>query len=188
MMCYKKKNTLMGFLNDYDLSSLSSAAGPEGNERMGAVPFMALDLLTPKGQRGEVKCLYRHALESFMWVLVWVSLRYRNGVLLPPETRLCDSWANTDLHACAVEKYYFLCHCFEFDPDGIDPLMWKLVLHCLFVLDTEAHNRQLKNVRRFRARRAGEETNAEESELDVDDFLHKFTSTKSWVQLSDSLR
>ncbi|KAG1718981.1 uncharacterized protein EDB91DRAFT_1009110, partial [Suillus paluster] len=58
----------------------------------GTVLFMTLDLLTPEGQRGEVEHLYGHDLESFVWVLVWVCLRCRKGVLLPPETRPFDAW------------------------------------------------------------------------------------------------
>ncbi|KAG0706458.1 hypothetical protein DFH29DRAFT_1022318 [Suillus ampliporus] len=95
MMYYRtKEGVLMGVLNDYDLSSLATAFGPQGNERTGTVPFMALDLLTPEGQQGNVKHLYRHDLESFVWVLAWVSLRYRNGVLLPRETRPLDVVGN----------------------------------------------------------------------------------------------
>ncbi|KAJ8584443.1 hypothetical protein M405DRAFT_692892, partial [Rhizopogon salebrosus TDB-379] len=67
-----KEGNLLGVLNDYDLSSLRITQGPQGNERTGTVPFMALELLTKEGQRGEVKYSYRHDLESFMWVLPWV--------------------------------------------------------------------------------------------------------------------
>ncbi|KAG2125386.1 hypothetical protein DEU56DRAFT_825362, partial [Suillus clintonianus] len=66
MMYYKSEGALMGIFYSYDLSSLSTPAGPGGNERMGTIPFMALDLLPNTwGQRGEVKHLYRHDLESF---------------------------------------------------------------------------------------------------------------------------
>jgi hypothetical protein len=50
MWYWGEDDTLMGVLNDYDLSSLATLQGPEGNERTGTVPFMALDLLTAKGQ------------------------------------------------------------------------------------------------------------------------------------------
>ncbi|KAG2337157.1 hypothetical protein BDR05DRAFT_970511, partial [Suillus weaverae] len=83
LMWYRRNGKLIGVLNDYDLSSLANIVGPQGNERTGTVPFMALDLLTAQAQRGEVKHLYRHDLESFMWVFAWISLCYRQGVLLP---------------------------------------------------------------------------------------------------------
>ncbi|KAG2088563.1 uncharacterized protein F5147DRAFT_620882, partial [Suillus discolor] len=82
LMWYRKDGRLIGVLNDYDLSSLANALGPQGNERTVTVPFMALDLLTKEGQEGKVKHLYRHDLESFMWVFAWIFLRYRQGVLL----------------------------------------------------------------------------------------------------------
>ncbi|KAJ8586355.1 hypothetical protein M405DRAFT_359559 [Rhizopogon salebrosus TDB-379] len=64
MWYWGEDNTLIGVLN---ISSLATVRGPEGNERTRTVPFMALDFLTEKGRRGEVKHLYCHDLESFMW-------------------------------------------------------------------------------------------------------------------------
>ncbi|KAG1876137.1 hypothetical protein C8R48DRAFT_570134, partial [Suillus tomentosus] len=62
LMWYRKDRRLIGVLNDYDLSSLANAVGPQGNGRTGTVPFMALDLLTKISQQGKVKHLYRHDL------------------------------------------------------------------------------------------------------------------------------
>ncbi|KAG2131321.1 hypothetical protein DEU56DRAFT_717782, partial [Suillus clintonianus] len=93
MMWYRDKlGKLMGVLNDCDLSSLANVPGPQGNERTGTVPFMAFDLLTARAQRGEVKHLYRHDMESFVWVFIWICFRYSNGALLPPASRRFDSW------------------------------------------------------------------------------------------------
>ncbi|OAX32100.1 hypothetical protein K503DRAFT_808564 [Rhizopogon vinicolor AM-OR11-026] len=52
MMWYRNGRILMGVLNDYDLSSLADAQGPQGNlnECTGTIPFMALDLFTEEGQ------------------------------------------------------------------------------------------------------------------------------------------
>ncbi|KAG1729554.1 hypothetical protein EDB19DRAFT_1641859, partial [Suillus lakei] len=67
----------IGVLNDYDLSSTNDT--PTGNERTGThtrtVPFVAMQLLKPKGIAGEVEHLYRHDAESFIWVLIWVCLQ-----------------------------------------------------------------------------------------------------------------
>ena len=186
MMYYRTKNgTLMGVLNDYDLSSLAAAAGPQGNERTGTVPFMALDLLTPAGQRGEVKHLYRHDLESFIWVLVWVSLRYRDGVLLPLPSRPLDVWAIAGPEACRKEKRSFLYEYLEFEPLGIDPRIWVLVVDSMQVLKLDADRRQALAAKQRRSNPgSGHLILAEELELDDDDFLHKLTSTEAWVQLS----
>jgi hypothetical protein len=121
MMWYEKDGILMGVLNDYDLSSLARAQGPQENERTGTVPFMALDLLTPKGQGGEIKHLYRHDLESFIWVLVWVCLRYKDGTLLT-FNRPFDDWATKDA-VTVGEKYYFLDNFLAFKPKDTDPLV-----------------------------------------------------------------
>jgi hypothetical protein len=53
--------------------------GVTGNERTGAVPFMAIELLTEQRSAGEIKHVYAHDAESFIWVLVWISLRYEDG-------------------------------------------------------------------------------------------------------------
>lgn len=45
--------------------------------------FMANDLLTEDAMEGEAKRLYRHEVESFIAVLVWITCRYANGKLRP---------------------------------------------------------------------------------------------------------
>ncbi|KAG0699558.1 hypothetical protein DFH29DRAFT_42328 [Suillus ampliporus] len=188
MMYYRTKNgVLMAVLNDYDLSSLAITPGPQSNERTGTVPFMALDLLSPQGQRGQVKHLYRHDLESFMWVLVWVCLRYRNGVLLPWKTRPFDEWATAGPDVCGEKKFWFQNNFLDFEPSDIEPRMWDLTADCFQALKLDADHRQAV---RFRQRRsnpgASKQMHAEKIELDVDDFLQKFTCTESWIRLSTS--
>ncbi|KAG1772572.1 hypothetical protein EV702DRAFT_1201429 [Suillus placidus] len=84
------------------------------------IPFMALDLLSEKGQRGEVQHFYRHDLESFMWVLVWVSLRYKDGQHLPRKLRPFDKWATVYAEACAKEKSFFVTNFLEYELPDID--------------------------------------------------------------------
>ncbi|KAG1754740.1 uncharacterized protein EDB91DRAFT_1076846 [Suillus paluster] len=180
MMFYETdKGILMGVLNNFDLSLLATTKGPLGNERTGTVPFMALNLLTEEGLRGEVEHLYHHDLESFMWVLVWVCLHYRKGVLLPPKTRPLDAWATTEAKACGKKKYYFIGRISRYRTVDIDSRMWDLVLDCLNILDMDTYNRQQQL-------RLGVD-NAQESEADMDEFLHRFTSTKSWISLTEDL-
>ncbi|KAG2065052.1 hypothetical protein BDR04DRAFT_191035 [Suillus decipiens] len=104
LMWYWKDGKRVGVLNDYNLSSLADDPGARANEFMGTVPFMALDLLTQEGQRGEVKHLYRHDLESFMWCFAWISLRYKEGVLLPRGLRPFDEWAKSDTVTCRQKR------------------------------------------------------------------------------------
>ena len=89
----KQRRRALGILNDWDMSSRverypgmasvvtmvtndpSRVAEAEAlNNRTGTVPFMALDLLTEDGP--VPKHLYRHDLESFLWVLIWAAVHY----------------------------------------------------------------------------------------------------------------
>ncbi|KIJ09868.1 hypothetical protein PAXINDRAFT_42733, partial [Paxillus involutus ATCC 200175] len=81
LMYYRVDGNVVGVLNDYDLASSASSANPLGNERTGTIPFMAIDLLNADGQVGKVKHLYRHDMESFIWVFVWISIQYKDGKL-----------------------------------------------------------------------------------------------------------
>ncbi|KAH7891076.1 hypothetical protein F5I97DRAFT_1841644, partial [Phlebopus sp. FC_14] len=105
LMYYRDKDgNVVGVLNDFDLASLGD--GVTGTERTGTVPFMALDLLTEKALRGEVTHLYEHDAESFIWVLIWISLRYSNGQ--PMRNKALDQWLIVDAVMCRKEKSDFL--------------------------------------------------------------------------------
>ncbi|KAH7891055.1 hypothetical protein F5I97DRAFT_1964440 [Phlebopus sp. FC_14] len=105
LMYYRDKDgNVVGVLNDFDLASLGD--GVTGTERTGTVPFMALDLLTEKALRGEVKHLYEHDAESFIWVLTWISLRYSNGQ--PMRNKALDQWLIVDAVRCGQQKSAFL--------------------------------------------------------------------------------
>jgi hypothetical protein len=187
MMWRKDKNgTLIGVLNDYDLSSLATAQGPLGNERTGTVPFMSLDLLTKRGQRGEVEHLYRHDLESFMWVLAWVFLRYKDGELLT-SGRPFDEWATKDAETVGKEKLYFLLNFLDFKPPDIDMRMWSLLADCLMVVRKDAGRRLdlLLGLSRKLAQRAEIVVQIERDDAYL---LNLFTSTEGWVELSESLQ
>ncbi|KAG2149127.1 uncharacterized protein EDB93DRAFT_1250051 [Suillus bovinus] len=185
LMWYWKDGKRMGVLNDYDLSSLANDPGPRGNERTGTVPFMALDLLTEEGQRGQVKHLYRHDLESFMWCFAWICFRYENGVLLPQKYRLLDEWATLDAVACGEKKYYFQGHVKPPPRSHIPESVWKFLVDCFDVLDTHTFNRRKQLIRS--TQRGDKPANFEESDSDIDSFLQSFEDTKSWVALSKSL-
>ncbi|KAG2096083.1 uncharacterized protein F5147DRAFT_393285 [Suillus discolor] len=180
LMWYWKDGKRIGVLNDYDLSSLADDPGPRGNERTGTVPFMALDLLTKDGQQGKVKHLYRHDLESFMWVFAWICLRYRQGVLLSRRLRPLDEWATLDAIACRKEKLDFLHSLTPFAPSDIDKLTWGVLVNCMLVLKRDADNRYY--LRFTSSSGESQQPNAEDPDLDA--FLSKFTSLGHWVELS----
>ncbi|KAG1796282.1 uncharacterized protein HD556DRAFT_292111 [Suillus plorans] len=188
LMWYKKNGRLIGVLNDYDLSSLADDPGPRGNERTGTVPFMALDLLTAKAQRGEVKHLYRHDLESFVWVFTWISMRYDNGELLPG-SRPVDAWATFDAVTCGEKKQAFLTYLEDFRPSHIKTVVWCFILACFQVLDIEASKRrQQRRALVIKTEESYQATNDEESVSNIDDLLGKFTGDIAWVKLSNACR
>ncbi|KAG1893857.1 uncharacterized protein F5891DRAFT_743724 [Suillus fuscotomentosus] len=199
LLWYRKNGRLIGVLNDYDLSSLANAVGPQGNERTGTVPFMALDLLTKEGQQGKAKYLYRHDLESFMWVFAWICFRYRQGVLLLRRSRPLDEWATSHAIACGVKKLAFLTNLSHYLPadfrtsqSTIDLSLLALLVDCFRVLQAANSNRaddMYHNLVVELGWMEGtyEQIDAEETVSDMDDFLGKFTGTKAWVKLSNTL-
>jgi len=60
----------VGILNDFDLARFADQVGASGQDNTGTLPFMALDLLSKKGLRGETPRRYRHEAESFAWCLI----------------------------------------------------------------------------------------------------------------------
>ncbi|KAG1899991.1 uncharacterized protein F5891DRAFT_1146309 [Suillus fuscotomentosus] len=160
---------------------------------------MALELLTKNGQQGKVKHLYRHDLESFMWVFVWIRLRYRQGVLLPRRLRPLDEWATLDAIACVKKKSVFLVNPFDdLSPDlqtsqlDIDWPLWALFVE-FFRSSRQAYFNRVDHMycillAQLRSREgAYEQINAEETISDMDDLLGKFTGTMAWVELSNAL-
>jgi len=173
---------LMGVLNDYDLSSLANAQSPQGNERTGTIPFMALDLLTEKGQRGEVQHLYRHDLESFMWVLVWVAWRYKDGQLLPRKIRPLDKWATVDAEQCDQEKKTFLDDFLEYELPDIEMPIADLLLDCFEAFNKDHDRRRELMFKQWRPQTgASGHIMVEKLELDDWEFLNLFTTTVAWV-------
>ena len=96
---------IVGVLNDFDLASTQQNA--TGTERTGTVPFMGLNLLDDLALQGHVKHAYQHDAESFIWVLIWISLRYDDG---KPRThgRPLDAWLRVDAVGCREKKSDFL--------------------------------------------------------------------------------
>lgn len=96
---------IVGVLNDFDVAT-TIAPGPTGNECTGMLPFMAHELLSEKGQKGAIKHVYAHDAESFVWVLIWICLRYADGELRnsPP----LDGWLKVDAQGCREKRSEFM--------------------------------------------------------------------------------
>ena len=96
---------LKGVLNDYDLAS-------RDKHRTGTIPFMALEMIkyAPKGQ---IPRLYRHDSESFIWVLVYITVlnvEYnRTGLVENSRPRALDPWfmGVGDIHLSSKKALFF---------------------------------------------------------------------------------
>ncbi|KIJ14771.1 hypothetical protein PAXINDRAFT_12338 [Paxillus involutus ATCC 200175] len=105
LMYYRMDGHVVGVLNDRDLTSVVSSPGRLGNERTGTIPFVPIELLRPDGQAGEVEHIYRHDMESLIWVFVWLCFQYKGG---KSNHGPLDVWAKGDASLCVTKKLAFL--------------------------------------------------------------------------------
>ncbi|KEP48718.1 kinase domain protein [Rhizoctonia solani 123E] len=110
------------YLIDADLGkSVNKLGTPSSNHRTGTLPFMAIDLLVG----APPPHLYRHDLESFFYVLVWICAEDYHG------------WHRVDsVTAMAEKKLYFLIQ-FEIEQLRVGKFAelksaWITKLHFLF--------------------------------------------------------
>jgi hypothetical protein len=95
---------------------------------------MAIELLTKDAIEGQVKHLYQHDAESFIWVLTWICLRYQEGQLLR-KGRPLDQWLKVDIETCSEKKIHFLYQGrYKAQPSSSHQSNWKTALACLFSL------------------------------------------------------
>jgi hypothetical protein len=139
LMYYRVDGQVIGVLNDYDLASLASDT-PLGNQRTGTMLFMAIDLLKADGQDGKVKHLYRHDMESFIWVFIWICHQFKDGRQRPRGP--LDAWAKVDAQGCAKEKRSFLAD----TPEPRDVAHRALVLRVSLFLNARHHDRNQSKV------------------------------------------
>lgn len=90
-----------GVLCDFDLAALRDEFQIHG-ERMGTVPYMAIDLLEKEYFEGSVKRRYRHDVESFIWVLV------RAAMPRDDDWAGGQMWQTSDYERCRDSKITFL--------------------------------------------------------------------------------
>ncbi|KAF8838062.1 hypothetical protein BDN67DRAFT_1013382 [Paxillus ammoniavirescens] len=134
LMYHRVNGKVIGVLNDYDLAPLTSSDNPLGNERTGTMLFMAIDLLDADGQDGKVKHLYRHDMESLIWVFVWICHQFKDGKLRT--RRPLDAWANADARRCVLKK-----SCFLLATPPEDVAHMRLVLRVVLFLKVRLHDR-----------------------------------------------
>ena len=102
-MYYRDGDLVVGVLNDWDLATALSASSTPNTDRTGTVPFMALQLLSTQ----HVQHLFRHDVESFIWVFLWVcgcSDGSEKEVPVDPY----QTWRILDMAACMEKRRSFL--------------------------------------------------------------------------------
>ncbi|CAL1699788.1 unnamed protein product [Somion occarium] len=117
VMYRSKGNGIYGVLNDWDLATIRDRKDHGGLERTGSMPFMSLHLLTEEYWNGAIKRLYRHELESLIWLLPWVALNYSSG-----KYRLNNKvkyWITGNYTLCREDKGDFLSFLCEFCTEGL---------------------------------------------------------------------
>jgi hypothetical protein len=75
MMYRAVDGKVFGVLNDFDLATYWGTTEATSKQRTGTKPFMAIDRLFKDPPRH----MYRHDLESLLYSLAWVAVRYDNG-------------------------------------------------------------------------------------------------------------
>lgn len=131
-MWRREGGKVVGVLNDWDLARDGRATGMiiAPLERIGTVPFMALDLLTRYGKTGH---RYRHDQEALVWVLAWLFINYDKGHSLTSGmfVEVLRSWSTDDHQTCAAKKIWFLeITLFEEeaqDPKDIASETWRIL-------------------------------------------------------------
>ncbi|KAF5335139.1 hypothetical protein D9611_010829 [Ephemerocybe angulata] len=123
-------------LCDFDLAHFADLIRPAGYSNTGTWAFMAIELLSKMAMGGRVPRLYRHEIESFVAVLIWVAFRYRDGVLIsnPP----LGDWINTSYGECKLARedtYMIIRDNQELEPkqDRISPesKLWRILRDAL---------------------------------------------------------
>ncbi|KAJ3540601.1 hypothetical protein NMY22_g4228 [Coprinellus aureogranulatus] len=124
-------------LCDFDLSHFAEPptvgkeeepVGPKGYSNTGTWIFMANELLTGHAMAGKVKRVYRHEVESFIAVLLWVTCQYKDGKLQKP-ARL-DNWIQTNYRDILGERedtYKEIREQSFTPPSSIPTSLWSMI-------------------------------------------------------------
>jgi len=141
LMYYRQLDgKVIGVVNDFDLATLAGSERKFGNERTGTVPFMAMELLQKDGQDGCVVHRYRHEVESFIWVFLWVSCQCiaSDGTL---RKGFLDELGKVDAEKCAQKKAQFISSRHVALPEDVDDDLTLHAWDCIAFLQLQMFNR-----------------------------------------------
>ena len=104
----------VGIVNDFDLATWIDHSATN-KDRTGTIPFMAIDLLDGGLDRCTPR-LYRHDMESFVWVLAYITvakIEYKNRAIKISPLPKVDSWfrdgdqADRNVHVASKQSFHF---------------------------------------------------------------------------------
>ncbi|KAH8113842.1 hypothetical protein DFH11DRAFT_1878096 [Phellopilus nigrolimitatus] len=95
--------SVVGVLNDWDLSKSRDSTGQSSKGPTGTRPFMAIDLLVPNPPAH----LERHDWESLIYVIIWIACRFESGGHETNREAL-KGWLDPSLEEVKKDKLVFL--------------------------------------------------------------------------------
>ncbi|KAJ3529146.1 hypothetical protein NMY22_g9120 [Coprinellus aureogranulatus] len=176
-------------LCDFDLSHFAeppsisedeTQVGPTDYLNTGNWIFKAKELLTPRGMEGQVKRVYRHEVEAFVAVLLWVSCQYKDGKRQIPAP--LDDWDQT-LYECTVsqrDKTYTEIEWGTFTrPSALDAKQWRRIVRTItkFRVFLAAH--ALTRSEQFDYQQALDDDDDEADSLKPDTPVYEFDTLRS---------
>ncbi|KAF7315804.1 hypothetical protein MIND_00096500 [Mycena indigotica] len=134
----KKILQLTGFLHDFDVSALTESGeqrykdifgeptGPNLNKSLkdvtGTYPFLAIDLLDARIHQRPIEHQVKHDLESFFYVLVWLTLRHGAHILTDKAKAAANLFDQTeDRVACGMKADWLTEQCQKGESNPIVP-------------------------------------------------------------------
>ena len=106
-------NGPVGVVNDFDLATWVDHS-TTNNDRTGTIPFMAIDMLDG-GLDDRIPRLYRHDMESFIWVLAYITvanIEYKDRNIKISPRRRVEAWfkdntqADRDAHISSKQSFH----------------------------------------------------------------------------------
>ena len=183
--------SVQGILHDWDVALPDDSTDQSSNRGAplrlpSVVPFTAIDLLTQKALDGKVAILYRHELESLIWVLVWRVCCYdHDGKLVRLAPQGMVDWDVRKPLSCGEKKFAFLQT--QWRPDVMTPASqdWKagyyLAWDLLDYLYVKSAERSAK--RRTLASQARRQNSTPSKEQEADD--PKRVWKEVWASIAD---
>ncbi|KAF8597083.1 hypothetical protein BDV93DRAFT_499913 [Ceratobasidium sp. AG-I] len=112
--------------NDWDLCVLVDEP-QSARECASTTEFLAGELLDERYWRGKIQVLYRHDLESFVWILLWVLVCFHEGKETVPAN--LKEWQTAEYRRCRGSRLLFLLDLPTFHVPPSWTTEWPILIH-----------------------------------------------------------